>query len=171
MIYMKSRLYSELIRKKVDTPIQKGKSKLVEILATQGDGYWVASEVMIESGLVNRKGRFFPVSEVTYNSNENRFELDRSLNEGDLGPMDDSELHLSYLDGKKIKSHDGKELGRIYDFELYIDFAPWKVWKILMDPAKLSPLKRRIKIPTKAVDKIENKCLVLKKGWKGGGEE
>lgn len=164
---MKSKLYSELIRKKVDTPKQKGKSKLVEILALQEDGYWVAGEVMIESGLVNKEGRFFPVSELTYLPDEGRFELSKSLKEGNKEPMEKHELYLSYLDGKKVKSTEGKELGRVYDFELYIDFTPWKVWKLLMDPSGLSPLKRRVKVPTKAVQKIEDRTIVLKKGWKG----
>lgn len=165
---MKARLYSELIRKKVDTPVQKGKAKLVEILAMQGDGYWVAGEVMIESGLVSKSGRFFPVSEITYLSDENKFELSKPLDKGKKKPMDDHELHLSYLDGKKVKSSKGKELGRIYDFELYTDFTPWKVWKLLIDPAGLSPLKRRRKVATKTVQKIEDKSIVLKEGWKGG---
>lgn len=164
---MKSTLYSEMIRKKVDTPNQKGKSKVVEILASEGKGYWVAGEVMIESGLVSSKGRFFAVSELTYLSDEKKFKLSKRLGEGNKKPMEDHELHLSYLDGKKVKSAKGKEVGRIYDFELYTDFTPWKVWKILVNPTGLSPMKRRMKVPTKAVQKIEDKNLVLKKGWKG----
>jgi len=164
---MKSTLYSEMIRKKVDTPARKGKSKVVEILAMQGEGYWVAGEVMIESGLVNSKGRFFPVSELTFLPDKNRFKLSKKLDEGNKKPMDDHELHLSHLDGKKVTSYQGREVGRVYDFELYTDFTPWKVWKILVDPSGLSPMKRRIRVPTKAVQKIEDRKIVLKKGWKG----
>ncbi|MBS3817418.1 MAG: PRC-barrel domain-containing protein [Candidatus Thermoplasmatota archaeon] len=163
---MKSILYSKIIRTKVDTPNQRGKAKLVDVLALKDAGNWKAGEVMIESGLVNKKGRFFSVNEVRFDPEEEKLELTKSLNKGKKNPMGRHELFLSRLDGKKVVSSKGKDLGRVYDYELHLDLKPWKVWKILMDPTGLSPLKRRMKIPTKAVEKVEDKTIILKKGWK-----
>ncbi len=163
---MRAVLYSEIIRKKVDTPAEKGKAKLVEVLALSKENTWLAGEVMIESGLVNRKGRFFPVSKVEYDRKDNVIKLSQLLSDGRKSPLDKHEFYLSRLDGKKVETHEGKEVGRIYDFELYTHLVPWRVWKMMVDPSGLSPLKRRIRIPTKKVEKVKDRKVVLKKGWR-----
>lgn len=163
---MRSVLYSEIRRKKVDTPLQKGKAKLVEVLALKKGGFWLAGEVMIESGLIDKKGRFFPVSEVTYAAEDKVIKLSKPLSKGRKSPLDKHEIYLSRLDGIRVETPEGKDIGRIYDFELYTDMDPWRVWKIMVDPSSLSPLRRRVRIPTKSVEEINDKKVVLEKGWK-----
>ncbi len=160
---MKSLLYSELMRKKVDTPTKKGKAKLVEILALRKKGYWYAGEVMIESGLVDKSGKFFSVSDIEYDREEKRVKLSKNLNEGRTRPLDEHEFYLSRLDGRKVESHSGEELGRVYDFELYVDMKPWRVWKMMINPSGISPLKRRQRIPTKVVEELKSNKIILKK--------
>lgn len=161
---MRSVLYSGILRKRVNTPKTKGKSKLVEILVLRKKDKWQVEEVMIESGMVNRKGVFFSVSDVKYDREKKVIELSKPLEKGRRSPKE-HELFLSRVDGSKVISHDGKELGRIYDFEMYTEITPWKVWKMLINPSGLSPLKRRDKIPTKAVKDVTSKKIKLKKGW------
>ncbi|MEF8835982.1 MAG: hypothetical protein V5A76_07500, partial [Candidatus Thermoplasmatota archaeon] len=57
-------LYSEIIRKKVDTPTKEGKAKLVDILAKQSRGYWESDEIKIETGLINSEGKYFSTDEL-----------------------------------------------------------------------------------------------------------
>ncbi len=160
-------LYSQIIRKKVDTPAKKGKAKLVDVLATQSKGYWEANEVMIETGLIDSKGRFFSTDEISNLSGEENLVVSKPIEKGSSTPADDNEIYLSRLDGRKVETHDGREVGRIYDYEIYTSSHPWKIWKLLIDPTGLSPLKRRIRIPTKNISDIQNKKLVLKEGYKG----
>ncbi|MEF8873336.1 MAG: hypothetical protein V5A88_01550 [Candidatus Thermoplasmatota archaeon] len=163
---MRAVLYSEIIRRKVDTPVEKGKAKLVEVLALSKESSWVAGEVSIESGLVNKRGRFFPVSAVEYDRDKKTIKLSQAHGQGRKYPLDKHEFYLSRLDGKKVETHDGDEVGRIYDFEIYTHLVPWKVWKMMVDPSGLSPLKRRVRIPTKKVNEVKDKKVVLKEGWK-----
>ncbi len=160
-------LYSQIIRKKVDTPIQEGKAKLVDILAMQSKGYWEASEIMIETGLISSKGKFFSSDVLSNLTEKGNLKISVPIDQGHNSPKDKNEIYLSRLDGAKIETFENKEIGRIYDYEIYTESHPWKIWKLLVDPTGLSPLKRRVRIPTKNVKSITPERVILKEGYKG----
>jgi len=164
---MNTILYSEIIRKKVDTPAKKGKAKLVDILAKRSGGYWEANEIMIETGLISSKGKYFSTDELKNIGKDANMKVDKPIEAGRSAPSDKNELFLSRLDGKKVETFDGREIGRIYDYEIYISSHPWRVWKFLIDPTGLSPLKRRVRIPTKYVKEVTQKKIILKEEYKG----
>ncbi|MBS3790030.1 MAG: PRC-barrel domain-containing protein [Candidatus Thermoplasmatota archaeon] len=164
---MNTILYSEMIRKKVDTPVEGVNAKLVDILARQAEGYWEANEIKIETGLISSKGKFFSTEELRNIGGDTRMKVGKPIDAGRKNPSDENELYLSRLDGRKVNTFDGRELGRIYDYELYIDSQPWKVWKLLIDPTGLSPLKRRVRIPTKHVKEVKQKVIILKEEYEG----
>lgn len=164
---METILYSQMIRKKVDTPTKEAKAKLVDILATRANGYWEADEIMVETGLISSKGKFFSSNELNNLIGEDSLKLKKTMTEGKTSPKSENKIYLSRLDGTKVYTYDGNEVGRIYDYEIYTNSHPWKIWKLLIDPTGLSPLKRRIRIPTKNVGEIGQKKIVLKEGYKG----
>lgn len=164
---METILYSQIIRRKVDTPTKEGKAKLVDVLASWSTGYWEASEIIVETGLISSKGKFFSSNELTNLTAEGALELSKTMKEGNSAPKEENEIYLNRLDGTKVETYDGNEVGRIYDYEIYTDSHPWKIWKLLVNPTGLSPLKRRIRIPTKNVKEIGKKKVVLKEGYKG----
>ncbi len=161
-------LYTQMIRKKVDTPVRKGKAKLVEILARRSRGHWESDEVKIETGLINKEGKYFSIENLNNIGKDERVQLDRPVKQGNPTPSEKNDIYLTRLEGNKVESSQGQELGRVYDYELYIEDHPWKVWKLLVNPLGLSPLKRRVRIPTKNVRSIEDEKIILKKDWKGG---
>lgn len=160
-------LYSEIIRKKVDTPAKEGKAKLVDILAKRSKGYWEADEIMIETGLISSKGKYFSSDELKNIGKDTNMRIDKPIETGRKTPLEKNEIFLSRLDGRKVESHDGREIGRIYDFEIYITSHPWKIWKFLIDPTGLSPLKRRVRIPTKHAKEVTQKKIILNEEYKG----
>ncbi len=160
-------LYSEIIRKKVDTPIKEGKAKLVDILAKQSRGYWEADEIKIETGLINSKGKYFSTDELENIGKNTNMKVNKAIENGRKAPSEKNEHFLSRLDGRKVETFDGNEIGRIYDYEIYITSQPWKIWKFLIDPTGLSPLKRRVRIPTKYVKEVKQKKIILKEEYKG----
>lgn len=160
-------LYSEMIRKKVDTPTKEGKAKLVDILAKQSRGYWEADEIKIETGLINSKGKYFSTDELGNIGRNTNMKVSKPVENGRKTPSDKNEHFLSRLDGRKVETFDGSEVGRVYDYEIYIDSQPWKIWKFLIDPTGLSPLKRRVRIPTKYAKEVKQKKIILKEEYKG----
>lgn len=165
---MNTILYSQIIRNKVDTPVRKGKAKLVEILAKKSKGYWESNEVKIETGLINKEGEFFSISELSNVGGDGRIELGVPMEQGRKRPYEENKIFLTRMEGRKVEGPEGQELGRIYDYELYIEKHPWMVWKLMINPLGLSPLKRRVRIPTKKVKSINDKKLILQQDWKGG---
>jgi len=164
---MKTLLYSELIRKKVDTPAEEGKAKLVDILAKEAKGYWEADEIKIETGLINSKGKYFSTNELKNVKKDNNLKIDKNIEDGRVSPSSENEHFLSRLDGRKVETFVGNEVGRIYDYEILISSHPWKVWKLLVNPTGLSPLKRRLRIPTKYVKQVGQKKIILKEEYQG----
>jgi|GEM_PF-1403511 len=160
-------LYSEIIRKKVDTPEKEGKAKLVDILAKQSKGYWEADEVKIETGLIGSKGKYFSSEEIQNIEKDANMKIGKPVEAGRKIPFEKNEFSLSRMDGRKVETFDGREVGRIYDYEIYMSSHPWKVWKLLIDPTGLSPLKRRVRIPTKHVKEVGQKKIILKEEYKG----
>jgi len=160
-------LYSEIIRKKVDTPESEGKAKLVDILAKQSEGYWEADEIKIETGLIGSKGKYFSTRELKNIQKDTNMKIGKPVESGRKIPSEKNEFFLSRLDGRKVETFDGREIGRIYDYEIYMNSHTWKVWKLLIDPTGLSPLKRRIRIPTKYVKEVGQKKIILKEEYKG----
>jgi len=164
---MNTILYSEIIRKKVDTPAKKGKAKLVDIMAKQSRGYWEADEIKIETGIIGIEGKFFSTGQLKNIAEEGNMIVDKPIKAGRKTPSDENEFSLSRLDGRKVETFDGREVGRVYDYEIYITSHPWKVWKLLIDPTGLSPLKRRERIPTKYIKEVSQKKIILKEEYKG----
>ncbi len=160
-------LYSEIIRKKVDTPKVEGKAKLVDILAKESEGYWEADEIKIETGLIRSEGKYFSSEELQNVEKDTNMKIGKPVDAGRKHPSDKNEFFLSRLDGMKVETFDGREIGRIYDYEIYMRSHPWKVWKLLIDPTGLSPLKRRVRIPTKYVKEVGQKKIILKEEYKG----
>jgi len=151
----------------VDTPAKEGKAKLVDILAKKTDGYWDADEIMIETGLINSKGKYFFTYELKNVGRETNMKIDKPVEAGRKTPSEKNELFLSRLDGRKVETFDHREIGRIYDFEIYITSHPWKIWKFLIDPTGLSPLKRRVRVPTKHAKEVTQKKIILDEEYQG----
>ncbi len=164
---MKTKLYSQIVRTKVDTPVNKGKAKIVDILATKVKGSWEASEVKIETGLIGKEAKFFCSDKLENITKNGNVFVDVPIEQGNSNPIDQNEIYLSRLVGNKVETDNGHELGKIYDYEILIGTDPWKVWKLLIDPSGLSPLKRRIRIHTKHIKKITSDRLILDKNYKG----
>ncbi len=160
-------LYSEIIRKKVDTPVKEGKAKLVDVLAKQSTGYWEADEIKIETGLIGSKGKYFSISELKDIGKDSNMKVNKPIESGRKLPSGENKIFLSRLDGRKVETFDGREVGRVYDYEIYTSSHPWKVWKFLIDPTGLSPLKRRVRIPTKHVKEVDQRKIILKEEYKG----
>lgn len=162
---MTTQLYSELIRNSVKNPAEKKKSKLVDIVAKARNKYWEVVQLKIESGLISKKGMYISPKYLKNVLNDEELELKKGIIDADKNPSEDADIFLCRLNNEKVLSTEGNELGRIYDFEIYVSEHPWKVWKILVKPSGLSPLKRRLRIPIKSIEKIDSDGLYLKNGW------
>lgn len=162
---MATLLYSELIRKVVRNPAEKKKSKLVEFVAKERDKYWEIVQVKIECGLISKKGRYIPPSYLINVLDDQDLELKEGIVEGETSPSSGADIFLSRLNNEKVLSSDGNELGRIYDFEIHVSETPWKVWKILVKPIGMSPLKRRLRIPVHNIKEVTSEGVFLKEGW------
>ncbi len=158
---METILYSDMIRKPVEKPNQRANSKLVEIVAHRGDKHWYANEVKIESGIIDKEGAYYPVSTLEGIGDDTTFML-KPKERGRLKPKKPDSFFLSGLMKKKVVDKSGEEIGRIYDFELYVGRSPWIVWKILINPTGLKPTKKRLRIPTQDVSKISSDKVTLK---------
>lgn len=162
---MTTRLYSELIRSVVKNPAEEKKSKLVEIVAKSRDKYWQVVQLKIESGLISKKGIYVDPKYVRNVFDERELKLTKGIIDGNKNPREDADLFLSRINNEKVLSSTGNVLGRIYDFEIHISESQWRVWKILVKPTGLSPIKRRLRIPIKSVDKLGSEGIFLKEGW------
>lgn len=162
---MSTQLYSELIRSVVKNPAEKKKSKLVEMVAIEKDKYWEVIQLKIESGLISKKGIYIPTEDIKEEAFDGNFKLKKGIIDGEKNPSEEGNIFLSRLNNGKVLSSDGNEMGRIYDFEMYVSEIPWKVWKLLVKPTGISPLKKRLRIAVKNVDKITSDALYLKEGW------
>nr|AGF93342.1 hypothetical protein FLSS-23_0007 [uncultured organism] len=163
---MATQLYSELIRSVVKNPAEKKKSKLVEMVAKEKDKYWEVLQLKIESGLISKKGMYVPTEDLKETSLGGELKLKKGIIEGRKNPSEEANLFLSRLNNEKILLSDSTEIGRVYDFEIHVSENPWKVWKLLVKPSGLSPLKKRLRIPVKSVDKITSEGIYLEEGWK-----
>jgi len=158
-------LYSELIRNAVKNPAEKKKSKLVDIIAKPREKYWQVIQLKIESGLISKKGMYISPESVKNILNEEELELKKGIIDGNKNPSDEADIFLSRVNNVKVLSSESNELGRVYDFEIHVSDTPWKVWKLLVKPSGLSPLKKRLRIPVKNVEKIDAEGIYLKEGW------
>ncbi len=159
---MKTILYSDIIRKKVEVPSKRSKAKLVEIAASRGKKNWYANEVMIESGLIDKKGAYYLVSTIKYLDKDGPLML-KPKKPGKLSPQKTDSFLLSGLIKKMVVDKSGEEIGRVYDFEIHIGRDPWIVWKMLVNPTGLKPKKRRLRIATHDVSEITSTKIKLKR--------
>ncbi|MFO8109442.1 MAG: hypothetical protein R6U17_02825 [Thermoplasmata archaeon] len=154
-------LYSDIIRKPVELPNKKAKSKLVEIVAYQGERHWYAEEVMIESGFIDKEGAYYPVSAVKDIGGDGAILL-KPKRPGKFDPKKTDSFILSTLLKKMVVDNSGEELGRVYDFEIYIGRTPWIVWKIMVNPTGLKPTKKRLRVPSDNVSEMTANKIILK---------
>ncbi len=157
---METILYSEIIRRAVQVPNEKARAKVVEIIARRGKKHWHAGEVMIESGLIDREGAFYPVDIFSGVMEEGDIVIKKYV-KGRETPKSKNPQFLSRLIKRSVEDAEGQELGKIYDFELYAGSKPWIIWKVLVNPPGLNPAKRRLRIPTGSIDKIESDRIYL----------
>ncbi len=162
-------LYSEIVRRTVQLPGDRKKAKIVEIVARRGKTHWNAEEIMIESGLIDKDGAFYP-TEMLADISKNGDIFIKKFVAGKPEPKIRDGIYLSNLIKRPVHDSKGRELGKIYDFEIYIGRNPWIVWTILVNPIGLSPTKRRLRVPTKNVHKIQNDKVILSTAVKGGDE-
>ncbi len=158
-------LYSELIRNVVKNPAEKKKSKLVDIVAKTREKYWQVIQLKIESGLITKKGMYISPESIKNILNGEELELKKGIIDGNKNPSEKADIFLSRVNNVKVLSSESNELGRVYDFEIHVSDTPWKVWKLLVKPSGLSPLKKRLRIPVKNVEKIDTEGIYLKEGW------
>ncbi|MFW6141907.1 MAG: hypothetical protein ACOC53_05040 [Candidatus Saliniplasma sp.] len=163
---MKTIMYSDLIRRDVEMPDISERAKIVDISAKIEEKYWVSYGVIIETGFLGSKARYYPGTLLERISEEGPVKLKSSKKKYERK----EDLLLSKIKGAKILTEDEKEIGRVYDFEIFIDGDPWIVWKILVNPVGMSILKRRIRIGTKYVREYKDGKLFLKSGWSRGDQ-
>lgn len=164
---MKTMLYSEMIRRAVHIPGERKKAKVVDIVASKGKSHWRAGELMIESGFIDKEGAFYPVNIVSGLSENGDLYINRYIT-GDDKPKIRDAIYLSDLVKKTVIDAKNEEVGKIYDFEIYVGKVPWMVWKILVNPTGLSTTKRRVRIPVKDIEEIKGEKVILSKAIKGG---
>ncbi len=166
---MDTMLYSEIIRRPVQLPGDKKRAKIVEVVARKGKTHWNAEEIMIESGFIDKEGAFYPTKMLSDISKDGDILIKRYEKGMDVPKIKEG-IYLSNLMKKPVQDSRGKEVGKVYDFEIYVGREPWIVWKILINPTGLSPTKRRHRIPTKNVQKIQGDKIILSTAVKGGNE-
>jgi len=157
---MKTKLYSELIKMKVNTPTEENAGKIVDILGERSKKHWEASEVEMKSGMIKTEKNYFRVSDLTY-VDEERITLEKSIDHGKESHSSDIDISLSTTKGKDLMNKDEEKIGTIYDFEIQIDSQPWKVWNILAKPTGMSPKKRRLKISIEEIESVEPDMVIL----------
>ncbi len=161
---MKTITYSDIIRQNVDMPESSERAKIVDITAEKQEKYWVSYGVIIETGFLDSKARFYPNRLLENVSHDTPIKLksvkDKHERRGNW--------LLSKIKGSKILTEDKKEVGRVYDFEIFIDRDPWIIWKLLVNPLGISPMRRRMRIGTKYIKEYKKGKLYLKSGWKRG---
>ncbi|MGM0405054.1 MAG: hypothetical protein ACQEQM_02805 [Thermoplasmatota archaeon] len=161
---MKTITYSDIIRQNVDMPDSSKRAKIVDIAAEKQEKYWVSYGVIIETGFLDSKARFYPNRLLQNVSGDVPIHLKSSRKKHERR----GNLLLSNIKGSKILTDDKKEIGRVYDFEMFIDRDPWIIWKLLVDPLGISPMRRRMRIGTKYIKEYKEGKLYLKSGWKRG---
>ena len=160
-------MYSEIIRRPVQVPNERTRAKIVEIVASRSNSHWRAGEVMVESGLIDREGAFYPVDIFSGVMEEGDIILNRLI-KGWETPKVSKPLFLSRMIKKTVEDVEGKEIGKIYDFELYAGRNPWIIWKVMVNPMGLDPTKRRMRIPTSSIAEIHGDKITLSTKVKGG---
>lgn len=164
---MKTILYSQMIRKTVGLPNSSQKAKLVEILAERGKRGWTTKEMILETGLLGKEGKYYPTNIIKDITTEGNILVRKVSVRGKNEPSTEVYFLLSNLKGERAIGPNWQELGRAYDFEISIKSDPWLIWKVLIKPPGLSPTKRRIKVPTKDVIDIEGNNIRINTKDKG----
>ncbi len=158
---MKTILFSQIRRRKVQTSADKGTPKVVDLIGTKSKNYIKIIEMKGDTGLINQKAEYFPIKAVKplKKGDEDIYLKDsKSAHKQSRG-----EISLSSLKNAKVYDADDEEIGRVYDYEIYIEEMPWLVWKILVKSHLISVIERRLRIPLKYVSKLEGNKIYLDK--------
>ncbi len=139
------------------------RAKIVDITADKNERYWISNGVIIETGFLDSSAEYHPNKSLQDIPKKGQIILKPS--KGKFKRKD--KWLLSKIKGKKVMK-DEKEIGRIYDFELFVDKKPWIIWKLFVSPAGISPMKRRIKIRTNSIEEYDGERLYLKSDWNRG---
>lgn len=161
---MKTILYSNLIRRNVRLPHERKRAKLVDIVAFRREKYWTITDILVETGLIDHEGTYYNPSVLSIVQEKGPLFIDK-YDSQDVRETSKGDISLCRLKNSKVVSYNKKEIGHIYDYELYTDRDPWIVWTLMASPIGLSPTKRRVKIRTKDVDKVKPNEVVLKENW------
>lgn len=154
---MNTKLYSELVRRKIQVPNDRKSAKIVDVVMHQKDSKWIAYEIMVESGWIDKDASFFPTSSLTNPKEDGEIRMKGGI-KGTKKPKR-GDVYLSKIKKHRVITTDDDELGRAYDFEIFVGDRSWIIWKILVNPLGYNPNKRRLRIPTKDVKKIDSKNI------------
>lgn len=157
---MKTRLYSEIRKMKVNTPIEENAGKIIDILGHKSGKYWECKEVEIRSGLIKSEKNYFEVEDFD-NVEKEWIEMDKGIEDGKDSYSTPIDISLSNMKGKKVITQDEEEVGVIYDYEIQVDSRPWKVWYILVRPGGISPTKRRKRVSMEDIKSVETEQVIL----------
>ncbi len=166
---MKTTLYSNVIRRQVQVPNSRKRAKIVELVAKKVEhktGHWHVGEIMVESGLIDKEGLFFPIEYLSDVRVDGELKLDYS--KGRKKPEGD--IFLSQLIKSRVLDKEKELVGRAYDFEIYVAREPWMVWKILVEPKGLNPHKKRMRVNTNCVGEILPNKIILNDNFNLKGE-
>jgi len=154
---MNTKLYSDLVRRKVQVPNDRKNAKIVDVIVHKEKGRWKADEVMVESGWIDKDALFLPTGSLTDPKEEGDIRIKEHVKASKSPKTGD--MFLSRLKKSRVISTDDEELGRAYDFEIFVGDKTWIVWKILVNPVGLDPNKRRLRIPIKNIKKMDSKNI------------
>jgi len=160
---MKTMMYSDIIRRDIELLTDSNRAKIVDITADKREKYWVSHGIIIETGFLDSKAKYYPNTSIHDIPSEGAIRLEST--EGKKKRED--KWLLSKIKGKKIMK-DKTVIGRVYDFEIFTDRNPWVIWKLFVNPIGISPMKRRTKIRTSSIEEYENGKLSLKSDWNRG---
>ncbi len=115
---------------------------------------------MVESGLIDKEGVFYPVDIFSGIMQEGDIVLKKFI-KGSETPKVANPIFLSRLIKRPVEDVDGQDIGKIYDFEIFAGRNPWIIWKVLVNPLGINPTKRRLRIPTSAITNMQNDRITL----------
>lgn len=164
---MKTVLYSNMKKKKIETPVGSDKGKIADFhLKEDEEDHWLVDEVMISVGTLKRDKKFVPIEEMELIEDEEKIKVTTPLEEASNNPLEPYPLKLKEMKGCIVETESGEEIGKVYDYEIATELDSWMVWKLLVKPTDLSPLKRRTKVAVKDVIEVKEDKIVAKDEYK-----
>lgn len=158
---MKTILFSQIQRKKVGSAAEEGSPKVVDLIGTRSNSYIKVKELEVETGLINREVEFFPIEAVKPFKSKDKVIYLKDFKSGHKHSTAD--ISLSSLKNSRVYDSREEQIGRIYDYEIYIKEMPWIVWKMLIKSHLISVIERRLRVPIKHISSIEGDKIHLDK--------